>query len=233
MSIITSKVYSAGGNIFILLGSRPTQLEEDILTSTLYSTLLSQKTGTDQQSRWLNYNNTLGNLSWTLSDRATARREFAESTLPELIDSLTEGYLTSPERQAVSETFDKLQKIPDSAGVMTAITQLEQNTQLVSRKTPKLQTITIDLSIITHQNTLLTIQITFDTTSALSSDIFCLTPISAAPNKNNNIRQFSYYFSDTKYAPIRNEIVRKLGSKITTELVEIEDPAIEIEGPGQ
>ncbi|MCK1793383.1 hypothetical protein [Pseudomonas violetae] len=228
MDTILSKIYALGGNITILLGRRPDQMEKDVLNSTLYSTLLSQKLKHDDESRWLNHVNLLGNLSWTFTERSTSRQQFIKTTLPHLIDTLDENFLSGPEQQAVREAFHQLQQLPaDAPGLAAAINRLNQNTRRVSTGSRTTEATTIELSILRQDNLMLTLQIIFESIANIDPDIFCSTLISATNEKNNNFRYLTCYFSGNKYDESRQEIIKKLGSKLKTELVHIQDSASE------
>ncbi|MHC8316423.1 hypothetical protein [Pseudomonas sp. LB3P31] len=224
MNSIPTKLYTLSGNITLLLGDRPDEIEQDILYSILYSQLLAQKIGNDPESTWSNYVNILGNLSWTVKTRKASRLEFKKSSILKTLQLITEQSGSIYEQEALSKAFDELQNLPtDSPVTQAIIDRLNLNELRTSAAPQETQATALTFTVVRQNNTLLTVQISFETSDVFDTDTWSQSEIRPIKDKKNNIRVLAANFLEEKYSESREAIIKKLGRKIETELFHVQN----------
>jgi len=213
MSDIPTDIYISGGSITIFLGSPSAELKNDILHSDLYSKLLAQQKGNDRELSWQNYFSTMSKLQWTIKSRETSRLEFGTTYLLKVLKQSGLSF-SKHEIQTLSAAFEELKNLaPHSPASKALVAQLNKN-KLTRNSTFVL------ITIIRQDNSISTAQISFESTDAFDVDTLISSPIRPINDHKNNIRLLTCHLSQQN-SQTREAILKKLGSKIETELFHI------------
>jgi len=224
MGTIPIDSYVSGGTITLFLGSHPPELKNDILHSDLYSKLVAQLKGNDRELSWSSYTSTLSKLQWTVRSREFFRSEFGTTSGAHVITKTLESSLSRPEQLALSKAFRELRDLPVGSPAKKAIFErLRLNIFFGNTDTPSTPYSTAFLFTVVRPDTsLLTVQVSFESNSALDMNIFTSPTLQPIADGKSNIRLINCYLSEKNYSQYRDSIIKKLGSKIETELLHVQ-----------
>jgi hypothetical protein len=225
-------IYLINGNITLFIGAHADNFKNDILHSTLYANLLATREGNDQEMWWQTYTHTLNKFDYTLNSRAVRRLEFHKARLLNIAVQGMGSILSEKEQQALSSVFSELETLAaDSSAREAIIARLRANAYDESgdsadprTKIQPVSTATL-LTIVRNDKTLLTLQISFETTDLITPDILNQPVLTTIKDGNKNFRLIRSSLDEHKYSQIRESIVKKLGKKLQTDLLHLNVPA--------
>lgn len=210
----TFDLYLANGNITIFCGEHTDEFKSDVLNSSLYAELVSTKRTNDPATSWLTYTDIVSKLEWVIKSREIQRKEFAKTNLLNII--IQSAALSSDEYEAFESAFSKLKSLePDSLITHKFIDKLNTNMSAATGGTHTLFT------IVNNEKSLLTLQVSFKSTKALGIDILDKPVLTPIEDGKTNIRLLRSSLDEIKYTEVRDTIIKKLGSKIGTDLVHV------------
>lgn len=212
-------IYLVNGNITIFCGAQPDEFKINILNSSLYAELVATQNNNEAEASWSTYTKILSNLKFTVNGRETQRIEFSNESLSSIIKQHTKNTLTPDEKQIVIDVFSRIQTPDsDSLAIKTIVDKLNTNISAYTGGTHAL------LTIVRKDKTLLTLQISFKTTDMIDIDILDKPVLLSIDDKKNNLRMFASSLDERKYNEVRETVIKKLGSKLKTELLHIPTP---------
>lgn len=226
-------VYLTNGNIAIFCGSHSDKFKNDILHLSLYSQLVAEKKSNNPESMRTIYTDMLGKMGWIINTRENQYIEFGTSNLFTILEQTAGQILPTYERQALTSAFSALKKLPrDSLPIRTIFNKLQANVSVVSEDTKSppaekpLLTAFALLTIVRNDKTVVTLQISFETTNVFDIDILDQPILKSGQEGNINFWSFSSSLDESEYNKNRDIVIKKLGGKIATDLVHIRAPAI-------
>ncbi|MDB5997268.1 MAG: hypothetical protein JWP42_4404 [Pseudomonas sp.] len=210
----TFDLYLANGNITIFCGEHTDEFKSDVLNSSLFAELVSTKRTNDPGTSWLTFTDIVSKLEWVIKSRETQRKEFAKTNLLNII--MQSAALSSDEHEALESAFSKLKSLEhDSLTTHKFIDKLNINMSAATGGTHTL------LTIVNKQKSLLTLQVSFKSIKALGIDILDRPVLMPIADGKNNIRLLRSALDEVKYNEVRETVIKKLGSKIDTDLVHV------------
>jgi len=218
-------IYIVNGNITIFCGSHTDSFKKDILASSLYCELVAAKESRNREVSWSTYTATVQKIGWTVNSRATQQLAFENSSLLTVIEQSTESALPQDERQALTHAFAQLIKLePDSPAISTIVEKLQSNAT-VSKANPDTAVSTaVLLTIIRNDKTVVTQQVAFEVANGLAIDILDQPVLSASNDRQTNCWQLCTLLDGSQYNEVRDDVLKKLGNKMATELLHIPAP---------
>ncbi|UWF49950.1 hypothetical protein NYP20_02995 [Pseudomonas sp. N3-W] len=222
--------YLVSGNLTIFCGTQTDDFKSDILNSSLLAELLATKTSNDREVSWPTYTETVQKIAWVSKSRTMQRTEFSYTTLLNTVIQCAGSALPNPERQTLANAFSELKNLPvDSVLIKTITDKLKANASPYMGATAGVMTgvpfqTTMLLTIVRSDKTLLTLQIAFKTTDATASSILGQPVLNAIKNGKTNMHLLCSSLDGRQSNLVRNEVIKKLGSKIETDLLRIQAP---------
>jgi hypothetical protein len=222
MNNIIFDTWLINGNITIFCGPHADNFKKDILSSSLFGELIASKKSDNRVVSWPIYTATVQKFGWVANSRGNQRLDFENSSLLSLIGQCAGSALSKDERQALADAWDHLTNLqPDSPAIRAIVEQLQRNAT-VSESSPKTAASTAALlTIIRNDKTVVTLQVTFETTHELESDLLDQPVLNAINNDQTNSWQLCCSLDGRHYNELRDDVLKKLGRNIETKLLHI------------
>ena len=211
-----SDCYLLNGNITVFCGTHTNAFKQDILNSNLYAALVASQSSVTPEANWAKYRDTISKLSWTINSLESKRVDFEKSSLINLIAISAENALPSEERKIVAKAFSHIKNIDCNAPALEKL--LETLNANVSAATGGTYT---TITIVRANKSVITVQMLFEVTHLIDLDLLELPVLSSIKDNNTNIRVMRSALDERQYAKLRDTIIKKLGSKIETDLIHI------------
>lgn len=207
--------YLLNGTITVFCGTHTDAFKQDILNSNLYAALVASQSSVTAEANWEKYRDTISKLSWTINSQESKHVNFEKSSLINLIAISVENALPSGERQIVANAFSHIKNIDCNAPALEKL--LETLNANVSAATGGTYT---TITIVRANKSVITVQMSFEVTH-LDLDILDLPVLTSTKDDKTNIRVMRSALDERQYAKLRDTIIKKLGSKIETDLFHI------------
>lgn len=211
-----SDCYLLNGNITVFCGTHTNAFKQDILNSNLYAALVASQSSVTPEANWAKYRDTISKLSWTINSQESKRVDFEKSSLINLIAISAENALRPEERQIVANAFSHIKNIDCNAPALEKL--LETLRANVSAATGGTYT---KITIVRANKSVITVQMLFEVTHLIDLDILDLPVLTSTKDDRTNIRVMRSALDERQYAKLRDTIIKKLGSKIETDLIHI------------
>lgn len=225
-------LFLVSGNITLFCGSHADDFKNDILHSSLFGQLVSEKPDNTPTLSWTTYTDTLSNIGWIISNRGSQHFESDTSSLFNIVEQTAGHTLSDYERRALANAFSELKKLPrDSLPIKIIVNKLQANSSIISEKTqsPPTETLLTTVALLTivrHDKTVVTLRISFETTNVLDIDILDQPILKTGKDGKTNIWSLSSSLNERQYNKFRDTVTKKLGRKIATDLLHIRASAI-------
>ncbi|WP_223593949.1 hypothetical protein [Pseudomonas sp. A-R-19] len=225
MKNIIFDTWLINGNITVFCGSHEDSFKKDILSSSLFGELVASKKSDNPVVSWPTYTATVQKIGWMGNSRGNQRLDFENSSLLSLIGECAGSTLSKDERQALTNAWGHLTNLqPDSPAIRAIVEKLQRNAT-VSESNPHATASTAALlTIIRNDKTVVTLQVTFETTHELESELLVQPVLNAINNDQTNSWQLCCLLDERYYNEIREDVLKKLGCKIETKLLHIPAP---------
>lgn len=215
MPYCTSDTYIVDGNITIFLGPHTQTFKQDILYSSLLGHLLSNSHSITSDA-WLNaYKKTLGTFFW-VTQNATHQllKKQSASILKFAKPTLSTG-LSVNELNQLTLCLAMIKNLPKNSDALTA---LLSRVQLRNDSHASVTTVCPLLTIVSANKTVTSFRPLFDTSHSVDMTVLDEELSQREILNGPQITQWTTYLAEEKYASVRNKIIEKLGSKISTNL---------------
>ncbi|WP_223466350.1 MULTISPECIES: hypothetical protein [Pseudomonas] len=225
MKETTIDTWLVNGNITIFCGSHTDSFKKDILASSLLGELVAAQKSRHREVSWPTYTDTVQKIGWTVNSRTTQQLEFENSSLLNIIEQSAGSALPQDERQALTNALDQLANLQsDSPAIKAIVEKLQRNATLSNTTTDILVSTAILLTIIRNDKTVVTLQVAFETAQEIAIDILDQPVLNATNEHKTNIWLMSTLLDGRQYNRVRDDILKKLGSRMETELLQIHEP---------
>jgi len=226
MKKTTFDTWLANGNITIFCGSHSESFKKDILASSLLGELVADQKSSHRASSWPTYTDTVKKIGWIVNSRATQYREFANSNLLNVVEQSAGSTLPQDERQALANALAQLVNLhSDSPAARTIVEKLQRNATVSSTITDTPVSTAVLLTIIRNDQTVVTLQLAFETVNGIGIDILDRPILSAINDCKTNSWLMCSSLDGRHYNQVRDEVLKKLGRNIETKLLHISAPA--------
>lgn len=224
MPDITADTYIVDGNITVFLGQHSETFKQDILYSSLLGSLVSNAHDIASNTWINNYQKTLGNLFWTTQRISTESPGAQSASILTFVEPILARHTSKAEIQRVIDAFDTVKKLPEDSEALIALSNRIQRSH---DSPPSVNTVCPLLTVVSANKEVISVAVAFDTDLPVGIAILD----EALPEKEiistPQVSQWITYLSEKKYAAVRDKIIEKLGSKISTHLHHLTPP----EGP--
>lgn len=211
--------YLVSGNITIFVGSHTDNYKKDILASSLLAELVAGQQSNDRIASWPTYTDTLKKVGWILNSRSSQRIEFINSSLFDVIDESVGSALSQDNRKELANAFSQIAALSnDSTAYKEIVEKLQKNAKANTASSAAL------LTIVRNDKTVVTLQMTFETAEALATNILNLPVLNAITDRKTNVWMVCSALDARHYNDVRSEVLKKLGRKIETEILHIQNP---------
>jgi hypothetical protein len=211
--------YLVNGNITFFCGPHTDSFKTDILASSLLAELIAGQQSSNRVVSWSTYTDTVKKVGWILNSRSTQRIEFKKNSLFDVVDQSAGNALSQNDRAALANALSQLAAFPDSSPVCKKIVEkLQENANGTTTSTAAL------LTIIRTDKTVVTLQVTFQTADTIGMDILNQSVLNAIPDNKTNTWLTCSSLDTRQYNDVRSEVLKKLGRKIETEILHIQNP---------
>ncbi|MNN13484.1 hypothetical protein D3C81_1265190 [compost metagenome] len=211
--------YLVSGNITIFVGSHTDNYKKDILASSLLAELVAGQQSNDRIVSWPTYTDTLKKVGWILNSRSSQRIEFINSSLFDVIDESVGSALSQDNRKELANAFSQIAALSnDSPAYKEIVEKLQKNAKANTASSAAL------LTIVRNDKTVVTLQVTFETAEALATNILNLPVLNAITDRKTNVWMVCSALDARHYNDVRSEVLKKLGRKIETEILHINNP---------
>ena len=223
MNTTTFDTWLVNGNITIFCGSHTDSFKKDILASCLYGELLAAQKSSNRAVSWPVYTDFVQKIGWAVNSRSTQHLAFENSSLLNAIEQSTGNSLPQDERQSLTHAFAQLLILePDSPAIRTFLKKLETNAIEIKKADTEAAASTATLlTIIRNDKNVVTQQLAFETSNELAIDILDQPVLSASNDQRTNCWQLCSSLDEHQYNRVRDDILKKLGNKMKTELLHL------------
>jgi len=213
------------GNITIFCGSHTDSFKKDILASSLLGELVAAQKSKTREVSWPTYIDTVQKIFWTVNSRATQQLEFENSSLLSIVEQSAGSALPQNERQALANALVQLVNLQsDSPAARTIVEKLQQNTTVSNTTPDTLVSTAVLLTIIRNDKTVVTLQVAFKTDQEITIDILEQPVFNSTNEHKTNIWLMSSVLDGRQYNRVRDDVLKKLGNRMETELLQIHVP---------
>ena len=212
MPYSTADIYIVDGNITLFLGSHSETFKQDILYSSLLANLLSNSHSI-ASAEWLSaYKKTLSTLFWVTKSTGNQLLKKQPASIIKIATPTLSSLLSATELKQLSDAFGTLKSLPeDSDALIALLNRIQHGSGNGNTVCPLLTVISANKSIIS-------LRPVFDTIHSVDIDILDQALAQKEVLNGPQITQWSAYLAEEKYVSVRQKIIEKLGSKITTHL---------------
>jgi hypothetical protein len=219
MDIRAFDSYLVNGNITIFFGSHTDSFKKDILASSLLAELVAGQQSNDRIVSWPTYTDTLKKVGWIFNSRSTQRIDFINASLFDVVDESVGGTLSQDNRKELANAFSQIAALSNgSPAYEKFVEKLQKNANATTASSAAL------LTIVRNDKTVVTLQVTFETDEALATNILNLPVLNAITDRKTNVWLVSSALDTRQYNDVRSEVLKKLGRKIETEILHINNP---------
>ena len=213
------------GNITIFCGSHTDSFKKDILASSLLGELVAAQKSKTREVSWPTYIDTVQKTCWTVNSRATQQLEFENSSLLSIVEQSAGSALPQNERQALANALVQLVNLQsDSPAARTIVEKLQQNATVSNTTPDTLVSTAVLLTIIRNDKTVVTLQVAFKTDQEITIDILEQPVFNSTNEHKTNIWLMSSVLDGRQYNRVRDDVLKKLGNRMETELLQIHVP---------
>jgi len=213
------------GNIAIFCGSHTDSFKNDILASSLLGELVAAQKSRNREISWLIYTDTVQKIGWIVNSRATQQLKFENSSLLNIVEQSAGSALPQDERQALANALVQLVNLQsDSPAVRTIVEKLQQNATVSNTTPDTLVSAAVLLTIIRNDKTVVTLQVAFKTDQEITMDILEQPVFNSTNEHKTNIWLMSSVLDGRHYNRVRDDVLKKLGNRMETELLQIHAP---------
>lgn len=211
------------GNITIFCGSHTDSFKKDILASQLLGELIANKKSNNRETSWPTYKETLQKTGWITNSQSSRRLDFNRISFVKVATQSAGDALTLDERQALTSAMAQLASLPPASVAMrTIIHKLESNVVESQLDTDTVTSTAALFTIVRGNKTVVTQQVTFETALSLCVDMFERPILSASKDRRTNSWQLCSVLEEKIYSRVRDEVIKKLGSNIETNLLHVQ-----------
>ncbi|MNF68896.1 hypothetical protein D3C84_507660 [compost metagenome] len=219
MEIRAFDSYLVNGNITIFLGSHTDSFKKDILASSLLAELVAGQQSNDRIVSWPTYTDTLKKVGWVFNSRSIQRIDFINTSLLDVVDESIGSTLSQDNRKELANAFSQIAALSNgSPAYEKFVEKLQKNANATTASSAAL------LTIVRNDKTVVTLQVTFETDEALATNILNLPVLNAITDRKTNVWLVSSALDTRQYNDVRSEVLKKLGRKIETEILHINNP---------
>ena len=213
------------GNITIFCGSHTDSFKKDILASSLLGELVAAQKSKTREVSWPTYIDTVQKIAWTVNSRETQQLEFENSSLLSIVEQSAGSALPQNERQALANALVQLVNLQsDSPAARTIVEKLQQNATVSNTTPDTLVSTAVLLTIIRNDKTVVTLQVAFKTDQEITIDILEQPVFNSTNEHKTNIWLMSSVLDGRQYNRVRDDVLKKLGNRMETELLQIHVP---------
>ncbi|WP_223545750.1 hypothetical protein [Pseudomonas sp. A-B-19] len=213
------------GNITIFCGSHTDSFKKDILASSLLGELVAAQKSKTREVSWPTYIDTVQKIAWTVNSRETQQLEFENSSLLNIVEQSAGSALPQNERQALANALVQLVNLQsDSPAARTIVEKLQQNATVTNTTPDTLVSTAVLLTIIRNDKTVVTLQVAFKTDQEITIDILEQPVFNSTNEHKTNIWLMSSVLDGRQYNRVRDDVLKKLGNRMETELLQIHAP---------
>jgi len=213
------------GNIAIFCGLHTDNFKNDILASSLLGELVAAQKSRNREISWLIYTDTVQKIGWIVNSRATQQLKFENSSLLNIVEQSAGSALPQDERQALANALVQLVNLQsDSPAVRTIVEKLQQNATVSNTTPDTLVSAAVLLTIIRNDKTVVTLQVAFKTDQEITMDILEQPVFNSTNEHKTNIWLMSSVLDGRHYNRVRDDVLKKLGNRMETELLQIHAP---------
>ena len=213
------------GNITIFCGSHTDSFKKDILASSLLGELVAAQKSKTREVSWPTYIDTVQKIAWTVNSRETQQLEFENSSLLNIVEQSAGSALPQNERQALANALVQLVNLQsDSPAARTIVEKLQQNATVSNTTPDTLVSTAVLLTIIRNDKTVVTLQVAFKTDQEITIDILEQPVFNSTNEHKTNIWLMSSVLDGRQYNRVRDDVLKKLGNRMETELLQIHAP---------
>jgi hypothetical protein len=218
-----SEVYVVDGNVTIFLGSHAETLKQDILHSSLLAHLVTSSSAA-LDDRLSPYRKLLGSIFWTTKNNGSQTLKKQPVSLLTLIELALQDFLSTSQKAQISECLTSIKHLPDQSSAFEAILKKLQLNNPSKNTSNTESTINIHpfLTIIFENKTIISIQISLDASRPVNISFLDEHLAKDDILSDLKISKWTAYLEEKKYNSIRDTVIGKLGSKIKTDLIQVE-----------
>jgi hypothetical protein len=225
MKKITFDTWLINGNITIFCGSHSDSFIKDILASSLLGELVAAQKSKLREVSWPTYIDTVQKIGWTVNSRENQQLGFENSSLLSIVEQSAGRALPQDERQALADALAQLVNLEsDSPAAKAIVGKLKRNATVSNTISDTLVSTAILLTIIRNDQTVVTLQVAFETTQEVAMDILEQPVLNSTNEHKINIWQMSSLLDGHQYNRVRDDVLKKLGNRMETELLQIHVP---------
>lgn len=236
MNYLTPDIYIIDGNITLFCGSHSEDFKKDILHSSLLGQLVANTStinNTHPNTWFTSYRKTLGNLFWNLKGLGNNNIKNEPSSILSLAQTGLSRTLKKEQLQQLADAFSIIKQLPDDSlaieAILSKIQRKNISTVEIDDDRPDEEytfTVSILLTIICENKTIISFQVSFETSRAVDITILDQTLSKKNILGDPETTLWSTYLIENKYASVRNQVIEKLGTKTKTHLFHIGSPIL-------
>ncbi|WP_392885054.1 hypothetical protein ACF6ZU_15555 [Pseudomonas migulae] len=212
MPYSTADIYIVDGNITLFLGSHSETFKQDILHSSLLANLVSNSQSIASEN-WLSaYKKALGNLFWITKSSGNQLLKKQPASIIKFATPTLSSLLSATELKQLSDAFGTIKNLPeDSDALIALLNKIQHGSDNANTVCPL-------LTVIAANKTIISLRPVFDTIHPVNIAILDEELSQKEVLSGPQITLWVTYLAEEKYVSVRNKIIEKLGSKITTHL---------------
>jgi hypothetical protein len=217
----TADTYIIDGNISIFIGSHSKTFKQDILYSSLLGHLVSNANSIASDVWLTSYKKNMGTLFWVTKSTANQLLRKQPASILKFAKPTLSNHFSATELKQITDALDAIKTLPKDSDALAALLNRIQHS---NDSQPSANTVCPLLTVISANKTVISLRPVFDTSHSV--DITILDEELAQKEVLNGpqISQWLTYLVEEKYASVRNKVIEKLGSKITTHLHHLATP---------
>lgn len=218
-----SEVYVVDGNIAIFLGSHAEILKQDILHSSLLAHLVTSSSAV-LDDRLSPYRKLLSSIFWTTKSNGNQILKKKPVSFLKLVTLTLQDILSASQVIQITDCFTSIKHLPDHSMASEAIINKMQcnNPNTDTSNTENTTNIHPLLTIILENKIIISLQVSLDASHPASISFLDESLDEEDILSELNISTWTAYLQEEQYNSIRKTIIDKLGSKIKTNLIQIE-----------
>lgn len=221
MKTLAPDIYIVDGNITLFLGSHSEQFKEDVLHSSLLASLLAD----DTSKTWLSsYTTNLGRIFWELNKIGNSSHPKATTSLLKIATNSLSTKLQEKQLQQLKKALYTVMQLPSESPASNALLRRLQKEKPTVFDEPPTFILSTLLTIVCENKKIISLQISLESSEEIDMT-FLEQPIhETLILEDIETSLWVTCLLEDKYAPIRNQIVKKLGSKPQTHLIKVLEP---------
>ncbi|MGE8068528.1 hypothetical protein [Pseudomonas sp. NPDC089569] len=222
-------IHLINGNITLFIGAHTEPFKKDILNSSLLGELASiSKQSNSKELLWADYVDTVGKIGWIIKSREFKRQEFPTKCLLKIVELGMGSLLSKEEKQTLATAFSQLKKTEGhSSAIKSFLDKLHTNAFVANEETTApgstqspVATST-RLTLITHNASIITLQVAFKTRDGIGIDILDQPLLDTIKDGNTNLWLMVSSLDARQYENVRATVIKKIGNRINTDLLQV------------